>query len=762
MCLIKAHNQGCCTKSHLLVHVHHYDEDIWCCTVIVMSSQDHPRYSCSSAFPPLPTSVKYRSSSSSIFNRIPYSTSLSSFFYPQTHPSADLSHLASTVTSSSLPSFAPSLSETSSVSAVVPVSYHSSVPQHELPFPSSHESSDTLCTDISPGSLTCQSLIACNKEPLGLRNQFPQFAVCKNIQDPTDSGSINSSSGTCSQSQSPQSQSPEDGLTSTPPVSLDQSTTCLSDCDSHSSARLHCSGPYTAKNIPHVSPRSHTQENSSSAGAPNAFPILDACIHKCVSPSELDAIKAWDLIYRPILPEDWQELQKLHTEWFPIAYEQSFFDAVCSGEVFSLGAFYRKWSNTRNSQGHESTREEHGIQENVSTFHVNQCLSSIPEDSTATSCPPRRHSVAHHSSPLLSAIPFPSSQIYPSISNSNSIVSSKETWKGGDTQFKDILVAVVTVSQKHITPADAEFVRKHKPSPSLSSWLFSWAWKATRSEGESDACGQIKGRKFNEVPTIGRKEGIESGRLSHDNGGNILREDHETMRRANRGEVSGDKVCGSVEKGRLEGAYSCHNADTEDIRTRTWARNDLDIKGHEYRKGLAYILTIGVADELRRKRIAKELLTQTLRHFSPKSFVERPHNYSSTTNLHHCPSMASSTPTCLSNTLNYSTALTSKQSSSTEPAHGTAGVNVGPTGQFSSAVANTVSSASHDVGVNCVPTDKSLCGTDMTSVYLHVVDYNIPATRLYESLGFRRIQHTNNYYTIMGKDYGAYTYAYYY
>mmetsp|Transcript_9713 Transcript_9713/g.8247 ORF Transcript_9713/g.8247 Transcript_9713/m.8247 type:complete len:116 (-) Transcript_9713:9-356(-) len=51
---------------------------------------------------------------------------------------------------------------------------------------------------------------------------------------------------------------------------------------------------------------------------------------------------------------------------------------------------------------------------------------------------------------------------------------------------------------------------------------------------------------------------------------------------------------------------------------------------------------------------------------------------------------------------------------------------------------------------------------DCGAMFLHVIDYNKTAIRMYEKLGFQCVGFHEAFYTIEGDPYNAYTYAYYY
>ena len=49
------------------------------------------------------------------------------------------------------------------------------------------------------------------------------------------------------------------------------------------------------------------------------------------------------IIYKPLTPENVEEVKKLHIEWFPVKYEEEFFNQTLinnQGQYFTVGAFY--------------------------------------------------------------------------------------------------------------------------------------------------------------------------------------------------------------------------------------------------------------------------------------------------------------------------------------------------------------------------------------------------------------------------------------
>lgn len=47
---------------------------------------------------------------------------------------------------------------------------------------------------------------------------------------------------------------------------------------------------------------------------------------------------AYEIYFRPLLPEDRSQVEQLHHEWFPIVYDAAFFDLICGGGAYTLAA----------------------------------------------------------------------------------------------------------------------------------------------------------------------------------------------------------------------------------------------------------------------------------------------------------------------------------------------------------------------------------------------------------------------------------------
>ena len=50
--------------------------------------------------------------------------------------------------------------------------------------------------------------------------------------------------------------------------------------------------------------------------------------------------------------------------------------------------------------------------------------------------------------------------------------------------------------------------------------------------------------------------------------------------------------------------------------------------------------------------------------------------------------------------------------------------------------------------------------SNKTGIYLHVIDYNVAAQRLYEKMGFAFYETLRQFYTLDGRQWDAYVYVY--
>lgn len=70
-------------------------------------------------------------------------------------------------------------------------------------------------------------------------------------------------------------------------------------------------------------------------------PILKARVHQQVTLEECSKIPLGALRFRPLQPSDHDEMLALHTEWFPVSYNEAFYTKSVEGAYFTLVATYR-------------------------------------------------------------------------------------------------------------------------------------------------------------------------------------------------------------------------------------------------------------------------------------------------------------------------------------------------------------------------------------------------------------------------------------
>eukprot|EP00920_Eleutheroschizon_duboscqi_P036897 GHVT01088555.1.p1 GENE.GHVT01088555.1~~GHVT01088555.1.p1 ORF type:complete len:1036 (+),score=193.32 GHVT01088555.1:2363-5470(+) len=136
---------------------------------------------------------------------------------------------------------------------------------------------------------------------------------------------------------------------------------------------------------------------------------------------------------------------------------------------------------------------------------------------------------------------------------------------------------------------------------------------------------------------------------------------------------------------------------------------------------IAYMLTLGVAEGFRRRGIAGELLRRALTHLRASAVAYWGRGAASPSNLRPAPS---------SRTRNATADLPGGDKSRGEG------------------------------GASCFHAGGDVAPPP-SAVYLHVIDYNAAAMSLYERMGFVRLGHAPNYYTVGGANYGAYLYCFY-
>lgn len=82
------------------------------------------------------------------------------------------------------------------------------------------------------------------------------------------------------------------------------------------------------------------RSTSSAMPDPNSenVPRLTAAVHSALTPDRCREISVESLRYRPLSPDDYEEVVALHTEWFPVSYDDGFYRKSVQGDLFSIAA----------------------------------------------------------------------------------------------------------------------------------------------------------------------------------------------------------------------------------------------------------------------------------------------------------------------------------------------------------------------------------------------------------------------------------------
>lgn len=82
------------------------------------------------------------------------------------------------------------------------------------------------------------------------------------------------------------------------------------------------------------------RSGSSAMPDPNSpnVPRLQARVHQHLSAADSAQIPLSALRFRPLEERDFEEMVALHTEWFPVSYDDGFYQKSVQGELFSLVA----------------------------------------------------------------------------------------------------------------------------------------------------------------------------------------------------------------------------------------------------------------------------------------------------------------------------------------------------------------------------------------------------------------------------------------
>lgn len=80
-----------------------------------------------------------------------------------------------------------------------------------------------------------------------------------------------------------------------------------------------------------------------------SVPRLTARVHARLPADECARIPLSALNFRPLRQEDLGELVALHTEWFPVSYDDAFYQSAVRGEIFTMVASYSRGGSTSSS-----------------------------------------------------------------------------------------------------------------------------------------------------------------------------------------------------------------------------------------------------------------------------------------------------------------------------------------------------------------------------------------------------------------------------
>jgi len=116
---------------------------------------------------------------------------------------------------------------------------------------------------------------------------------------------------------------------------------------------------------------------------------LKAKVHRQLPAERCAEIRTESLKYRPLSAEDFEETVALHTEWFPVTYDEVFYNKSVRGEIFTLAA-----THTEPSTGEESilgivtmsTCQEHYKDDLPHVLGSNAKLHESGEHSDAANC----------------------------------------------------------------------------------------------------------------------------------------------------------------------------------------------------------------------------------------------------------------------------------------------------------------------------------------------------------------------------------------
>lgn len=107
-----------------------------------------------------------------------------------------------------------------------------------------------------------------------------------------------------------------------------------------------------SQEAPVVDPDAHLPKSSSSAMpdlSSSNVPRLKARVHQRLSAERCARLRLSDLEYRPLRTEDYQDMVALHTEWFPVSYDENFYNKSVGGDIFTLAAVHNHATSSGNA-----------------------------------------------------------------------------------------------------------------------------------------------------------------------------------------------------------------------------------------------------------------------------------------------------------------------------------------------------------------------------------------------------------------------------
>lgn len=111
-----------------------------------------------------------------------------------------------------------------------------------------------------------------------------------------------------------------------------------------SAAGADATGTPDAGDLATGEPQQDAGPRSTSSAMPDLHsprvPALRAKVHQCLSDEDCKKLPLSSLRFRPLNADDLQEMVALHQEWFPVAYDDNFYDKAVTGEIFTLAAIY--------------------------------------------------------------------------------------------------------------------------------------------------------------------------------------------------------------------------------------------------------------------------------------------------------------------------------------------------------------------------------------------------------------------------------------